>query len=170
VRSISYPNCHCCCTLHGRVCAEVCLALSCLPDAFSNHSEQFRLRIRLLLLFYVVFSLARSREMLLWSLSHCLILSRSYFFLVNVVHLFRAFLWNLVVGGGRLLSLIIFILIFIWTANGALAGCSGTIIRHNTQLHISHKTTHHAQSKHCTNNQGHIKHSEYNEKIVKLSL
>jgi hypothetical protein len=55
-----------------------------------------------------------------------------------------------------------------------LPGGSGTTIRNNTtqQIHISHKVTHHAQTKHSTqsytNNKGHITHNEYNTK-VKLS-
>jgi hypothetical protein len=47
-----------------------------------------------------------------------------------------------------------------------LPGGSGTTIRHNIQLHISHEITHHAQTKHSTqsytNNEGHITHNEYN--------
>jgi hypothetical protein len=55
-------------------------------------------------------------------------------------------------------------LLFISGANGDLPGGSGTTIRHNTQIHISHKLTHHAQTKHnilsYTNNKGHITHNE----------
>jgi hypothetical protein len=34
---------------------------------------------------------------------------------------------------------IIIILLFNWTANGFLPGGSGTTIRHNLQMHISHR-------------------------------
>jgi hypothetical protein len=47
-------------------------------------------------------------------------------------------------------------------------------MRHNTQIHISHRISLHAQTKHntqsYTNNKGHTTHSEYNTKTVKLSL
>jgi hypothetical protein len=50
--------------------------------------------------------------------------------------------------------------VFNWTANGFLPSGSGTTIRHNTKMHISHKISHHAQTKHSsqsyTNNKGHI--------------
>jgi hypothetical protein len=53
---------------------------------------------------------------------------------------------------------IIIIYLFILTANGFLPSGSGTTIRHNTQI-TSHKTTHHSQTKHSTqnytNNKGH---------------
>jgi hypothetical protein len=43
---------------------------------------------------------------------------------------------------------------------------SGTTIRHNAQIHISHNISHYAQTKHSTqsytNNKGHITHKEYN--------
>jgi hypothetical protein len=50
---------------------------------------------------------------------------------------------------------------YISTANGSLPGSSGTTIRHNTQIHISHnaQTKHGTQS--YTNNKGHIIHNEY---------
>jgi hypothetical protein len=51
------------------------------------------------------------------------------------------------------------------------SGGSGTTLRHNTQIHVSHKITHHAQTKQSTqsytNNKGHIIHNEYNaEKLT----
>jgi hypothetical protein len=58
-----------------------------------------------------------------------------------------------------------------WTTNGYLRGGSDTTLR---QIHILHKITHNAQTKHSnqsyTNNKGHIAHSEYNAKKAKLSL
>jgi hypothetical protein len=67
---------------------------------------------------------------------------------------------------------LLLLLLFNWTANGILR--SGTTVRHNTQIHISHKITHHAQTKHSTqkytNNKGHITHNAYNTTKVKLSL
>jgi hypothetical protein len=57
-------------------------------------------------------------------------------------------------------------LLFYWTANGFPHGESVTAIRQNTQIHISHKITHHAQAEHSiqsyTNIKGHITHNEYN--------
>jgi hypothetical protein len=58
---------------------------------------------------------------------------------------------------------------------GFSPGGSGTTIRYNTQIHISHKITHHAQTKHntqnYTNNKGHITHNERTQpKKVKLSM
>jgi hypothetical protein len=48
------------------------------------------------------------------------------------------------------------------------------IMRHNTQIHISHKITHHAQTKQSTesytNNKGHITQNEYNTKKSKAIL
>jgi hypothetical protein len=45
---------------------------------------------------------------------------------------------------------------------------SGTTTKHNTQIRIPHKITHHAQRKHSTqrytNNKAHITHNEYNAK------
>jgi hypothetical protein len=50
------------------------------------------------------------------------------------------------------------------TLNGGLPVDSVTTRRHNTQIHISHRITYHTQRKHstysCTNNIGHITHSE----------
>jgi hypothetical protein len=44
---------------------------------------------------------------------------------------------------------------------------------HNTKIYISHKISHHSQTKHSTrsytHNKGHITHNEYNPKKVKLS-
>jgi hypothetical protein len=43
--------------------------------------------------------------------------------------------------------------------------------QHNTQIHIPHKITHHAQTQHSTqsytNNKGHITHNEYKAKESK---
>jgi hypothetical protein len=43
----------------------------------------------------------------------------------------------------------------------------------HTKIHISHKITHHAQTRHSTqsytNNKGHITHNEYNAKKVKAT-
>jgi hypothetical protein len=48
---------------------------------------------------------------------------------------------------------------------GFIPGGSGTTIRHNTQIRISHKITHHSQTNHSsqsyTNNKGHSTHNEY---------
>jgi hypothetical protein len=45
---------------------------------------------------------------------------------------------------------IIIIYLLIWTANGFLPGGGGTTIKHNTQIHITYKITHHAKRKHGT--------------------
>jgi hypothetical protein len=53
-----------------------------------------------------------------------------------------------------------------------LPGGSGTTKRNNTQIHISHKITHHSQTKHSTqhytSNKGLIVRNENNAKKVKL--
>jgi hypothetical protein len=71
-------------------------------------------------------------------------------------------------GHGVLLILLLFNL----TANGFLPGGIGSTIRQKTQVHVSHKITHHAQTKHSiqsyTNNKGHIAHNEYNAKKIKV--
>jgi hypothetical protein len=58
------------------------------------------------------------------------------------------------------------ITIIILTANGFLAGGSGTTIRHNTQ------TTLHAQTKHstqnCTTNKEHTTHNEYSANTTQM--
>jgi hypothetical protein len=47
------------------------------------------------------------------------------------------------------------------------------ILQYDRKIHISHKITHHAQTKHSTqshaNNKGHITHNEYSKKEVRLS-
>jgi hypothetical protein len=72
-----------------------------------------------------------------------------------------------------LLLLLLFIYLFILTANGFLPGDSGTTIRHNTQ-HTSHKITHHAQTKHITqnytDNKGHSTHNEYNANTITTTI
>jgi hypothetical protein len=49
-----------------------------------------------------------------------------------------------------IIIIIIIIVIIIMTANGALPGGSITTIRHSTQLHISLRISHYAQTKHST--------------------
>jgi hypothetical protein len=53
---------------------------------------------------------------------------------------------------------LLFLLLFILTANGFLPGGSGTTIRHNTQI------THITQN--YTNNKGHTTHNEYNANTI----
>jgi hypothetical protein len=72
------------------------------------------------------------------------------------------------------LKIIIIIIIYL-NCNWVFTRGSGTTIRHNTQIHISHKITQHTQTKHSaqsyTNYKGHITHNEYNaEKKVKLYI
>jgi hypothetical protein len=59
------------------------------------------------------------------------------------------------------------------TANGFIPGGSDTTIRHNTQ-HTSHKITHHAQTKHSTqnytNSKGHTTHIEYNANTIPTTV
>jgi hypothetical protein len=59
---------------------------------------------------------------------------------------------------------IIIIYLFILIVNGVLPGGIGTTIRHNTQI------THHAQTKHSTqnykNNKGHTTYNEYNANAI----
>jgi hypothetical protein len=65
------------------------------------------------------------------------------------------------------------IFFLISTANVFLPGGCGTTIRHNTQIYISHKITHHAQTMHSTisytNNNEHVTQNEQNakKKIIK---
>jgi hypothetical protein len=62
------------------------------------------------------------------------------------------------------MKLLLFILFFNLNKNGDRLGGSGTTIRHNAQIHISQKITHHTQTKHSTqsytNNIGHITNNE----------
>jgi hypothetical protein len=59
----------------------------------------------------------------------------------------------------KLLLLLLLLLLFTWTANGILPGGSGTTLRRNTQIHISH-TTFKQSTQSYTNNKGHITHSD----------
>jgi hypothetical protein len=60
--------------------------------------------------------------------------------------------------------IIIIIIIYLNCKCFYLPGSSGKTLRHNTQIHILHKITHHAQTKRrkqgYTNNKGHITHNE----------
>jgi hypothetical protein len=51
---------------------------------------------------------------------------------------------------------------------GFMPGSSSTTIRHNTEIHMPLKITHHSQTIHSTqryiNNTGHSTHNEYHEK------
>jgi hypothetical protein len=47
-------------------------------------------------------------------------------------------------------NVIVIVIIINCTANGFLPGGSGTTIRHSIKIHISHKISHHAQTKHST--------------------
>jgi hypothetical protein len=64
------------------------------------------------------------------------------------------------------LVLLIWKLLFSWTAKVLLPCGSGTTIGQHGQIRISHKISHHSQTKHSTqsytNNRGHIAFNEYN--------
>jgi hypothetical protein len=67
-----------------------------------------------------------------------------------------------------------FLLLFDRDAKGFLLRDSDTALRHNIEVHISHKISHHAQTKHntqsYTKNKGHNAHNECKTKKVKPSL
>jgi hypothetical protein len=67
-----------------------------------------------------------------------------------------------------------FLLLFILTASGFSSGCSGTTIRHNTQItHITQNNTpdstkHSTQN--YTNNKGHATYNEYNANTITTTI
>jgi hypothetical protein len=74
-------------------------------------------------------------------------------------------------SGALHLLLFLFIYLFILTANGFLHSGSGTTIRYNTQITlITQNITHHAQTKHSTqnytHNRGHTTHNEHNVNTI----
>jgi hypothetical protein len=84
------------------------------------------------------------------------------FFLSNIPF----FLYSYLFTSSVILLLLIYFYYYL-NCKWFLPGGNGTAIRH-TQIHTSHKITHHAQTEHSTqsytNNRGHIAHNEYNTK------